>query len=134
MPTVPVVRNAILKTIQEEGPMTAADIADHLEISRERISGAIVVMRSYGTKFLRIVNYKRQRGNGGREAPVYALGPGKDAPRPVMNSIEENRKRQARYRDKHRMIIRLRTQQRRRGAVNPFLQLVKGNRDERART
>lgn len=125
MPTVPVVRNAIIKTLQEEGPMTAADIADHLEMEKERVSGAIVLMRHHGTKFLHIVNYKRQRGNGGREAPVYALGPGKDAPRPVMNSIEENRKRQARYRDKHRMIIRLRTQQRRHGAVNPFAQLVR---------
>lgn len=125
MPTVPVVRNAIIKTLQEEGPMTAADIADHLEMDKERVSGAIVLMRQHGTKFLHIVNYKRQRGNGGREAPVYALGPGKDAPRPVMNSIEENRKRQARYRDKHRILIRLRTQQRRRGAVNPFAQLMR---------
>lgn len=105
--------------------MTAADIADHLEMDKERVSGAIVLMRQHGTKFLHIVNYKRQRGNGGREAPVYALGPGKDAPRPVMNSIEENRKRQARYRDKHRILIRLRTQQRRRGAVNPFAQLMR---------
>jgi hypothetical protein len=134
MPTVPIVRNAILNAIAMEGPMTSAELAEHLEIEKSRISGAIVIMRSYGTKFLRISSYQRQRGNGGREAPVYALGPGVDAPRPVMNSIEENRKRQARYREKHRMLIRLRTQQKRHGAVNPFSQLVKGTRDDRTRT
>jgi len=125
MPTVPVVRNAIIEAIRNEGPMTSAELSEYLDVSRPRISGAIVIMREYGTKFLRIVGYRRQRGTGGREAPIYALGPGTDAPRPVMNSLEENRKRQARYRKKYRLILRLRTQQRRKGVVNPFLQLVK---------
>lgn len=123
MPAVPVTREAILAAIAAEGPMTAAELTEALGKSRQAIGGSINGMREHGTEFLRITSYRRQRGRGGREAPVYGLGPGQDAKRPVMDTLEESRKRQARYREKNRALIRLRTQKRRRGQVNPFAQL-----------
>lgn len=134
MPTVPTTRNAIIALIQEHGSMTAADIAEHLGWTRQRVNGAITQARiDHGTWFFRIAGYRRQRGRGGREAPVYGLGPGKDVARPVMNSIEENRKRQARYRERNRAVINLRNTARRSSQINPFYQLI-ARTNERPRT
>lgn len=115
------IREAILALIGDEGPMTAAEITEALGITRRSVDSSIHEMRDYGTKFLRITSYKRQRGRGGREAPVYGLGPGQDAKRPVMNTPEEAKKRQERYREKNRFILRVRQQKKRHGTVNPFL-------------
>jgi hypothetical protein len=124
MPSPSITRDAILDLIAREGPMTAAEITETLGRTRQSVTGSIVIMRKYGAQYLRISSYRRQRGRQGSEAPVYALGPGKDAKRPDIRTNEEDRKRQARYRDKNRALIRLRQQKRRRGSVNPFLQLV----------
>lgn len=124
MPCVPITRNAILQLLENEGPMTAAEITEALGFTRKRVDGCITTARQdHGTKFFRISSFRRQQGNGGREAPVYTLGPGSDAKRPIMHGIEEHRKRNARYRDKNRALINLRNQKRRHGTVNPFAQL-----------
>lgn len=127
MPTVPTTRNTITALIQEHGSMTAAEIADMLGWTRQRVNGCITQARiDHGTWFFRISAYRRQEGHGGREAPVYGLGPGKDAARPVMNSIEEHRARQARYRDRNRLVINMRNRARRSGTMaHPFDQLLR---------
>lgn len=125
MPTVPVTREAILAAIAEDGPMTAAELTEATGKTRRAIDASINAMREHGTKFLRITSYRRQRGRGGREATVYGLGPGPDAKRPALDTPEEAKARQARYREKNRTLLRLRMHRRRRGQVNPFLQLIK---------
>lgn len=122
MPTVPVTRSLILDLLREHGPMTSAQVAQELDWPRSRVNGCIAKARGdHGTRYFVIVGYHAQRGRGGREAPVYAPGPGKDAPRPVF----EEKKRQQRYRDKHRVLINLRSRVRRGKAVTPFDQLFK---------
>lgn len=127
MPTVPTARNTIVAAIQQAGSMTAAEIAEYLEWPQRRVCGCITTARiDHGTWFFRVVGYKRQRGHGGREAAIFGLGPGKDAPRPVMDSPQENRKRQARYRERHRAVINMRNRARRSGTVpSPFDQLLR---------
>jgi predicted ArsR family transcriptional regulator len=124
MPAVPVTRDAILALLAEEGPMTAAEITEHIGKHRKAIDASINVMRSYGTQYIHITSYRKTRGKSGREAPVYGLGNAQDAKRPTFGTAEDERKAQQRYRDKHRGLIRLRAQKRRHGTVNPFLQLV----------
>ena len=107
--------------------MTAAEITDYLGWERRRVNMCITTAREdHGTKFFRITSYRRQQGHGGREAPVYGVGPQKDAPRPVMNSPEDERARKKRYRDRNRAVINLRNRARRSKTVtNPFEQLIR---------
>ncbi len=117
---------AIEKLLREQGPMTAAEIAEALEFTRSRVDASIIEARKrYGTTHFRITGYKRQVGIQGREAAVFAAGPGKDVPRPAMDTLDDRRAIQQRYRDKYRYILRMRNQKRRHGALNPFL-LVMG--------
>jgi DNA-binding transcriptional regulator GbsR (MarR family) len=121
MPCIPITRNAIARLLQEEGPLTAAEITEALQFNRKRVDASIVEARKkYGTDIFRIAGYKRQVGVGGREAPIYAVGPGQDARRPKMNTAEDKKKIQERYREKHKYILRLRTHKRRHGEINPF--------------
>lgn len=121
MPCVPITRNAIFKLLQEQGPMTAAEIAEALEFTRKRVDASIIEARAkYSTQFFRITGYVRQVGVQGREAPIYGVGPKPDVKRPPMNTSEDKRRIQERYREKHKYIIRLRTHKRRHGAINPF--------------
>ncbi len=117
-------RNAILALLASEGPMTAAELTQEIGKTRNAINNSLYQMRLYGTKYLRIAHYRRQRGRSGDAAAVYALGPGRDVPFPKLNTPEELQKKNARYRDKNRAVLRLRMQKRRKGSVNPFAQLI----------
>lgn len=125
MPSPPRTRNAILAAIREHGPMTVAELVEVTGKTRHSIDAAIINMRERGTEFLRVKGYQRQVGNGGIAASIYDLGPGKDAKRPDLSTIEAHRERQARYRDKNRAVINARTNARRGRPINPFLQLMR---------
>jgi hypothetical protein len=108
--------------------MTSAQIAQELGWPRPRVNGCIAKARGdHGTRFFVITGYHVQRGHGGREAPVYAPGPGKDIPRPVFPESD----RQKRYRDKHRVVINLRSRARRGKTAAPFDQLLKLSKKEK---
>ena len=122
MPCTPITRNAIVKLLNEQGPMTAAEIADALEFNRKRVDGSIVKARqAHGTEIFRIAGYRRQVGIQGREAAIYALGPGDDARRPRMDTKRDRQRIKERYREKYKYILRLRDQKRRNGSINHFL-------------
>jgi len=121
----PTTRDAILALLAEQGPLTAAQIAEELNKTRRSIDGALNGARKkYGTQYFRIAGYARQVGIRGREAPQYAPGPKPDAKRPDMRTDEDAKRIQARYREKYRYILRLRTQKRRHGSINPFLAIL----------
>ncbi len=125
MPCVPITRNAIYKLLQEQGPITAAEIADALEFTRRRVDSSIITSRKeYGTEHFRIAGYKRQVGIQGHEAAIFAAGPGYDVRRPKMNTQNDRRKIQERYREKYRHILRMRNQKKRHGTLNPFLLIL----------
>ena len=125
MPAAPITRNAISKLLMHEGPMTAAEIAETLEFNRKRVDGSIVEARKrYGSEVFRITGYRRQVGIQGREAPVYAVGPGVDARRPRMDTKRDIQKIKERYREKYKYILRLRDQKRRHGSINPFMLIM----------
>lgn len=121
MPSAPITRNIIEKLLREQGPMTAAEITEALGFTRTRVDGSIVEARKrYGHQIFRIAGYKRQVGVQGREAPIYGIGPDKDVRRPQMDSPKDKKRIQERYREKYKIIIRLRDQKRRKGYLNPF--------------
>lgn len=80
MPTIPTTRDAIRAALRTDGPMTAAELARALGRKVKTIDSALSCARRYGTKYIRITGYERRLGTSGRMAPVYDLGPGRDAP------------------------------------------------------
>lgn len=83
MPTPPTTRDAITKALTDCGPMTVAELVEHLQWTRTRVDGCISLARAnHPGQFFRIVRYRHGRG---REAAVYAAGPGKDAKRPTFD-------------------------------------------------
>ena len=117
-------RESILALLASEGPMTAAELTEEIGKTRNAINASLYQMRLYGTKYIRIAHYRRQLGKSGDAAAVFALGPGRDVPFPKLNTPEERKKKNARYRDKYRAVLLLRMQKRRQGSVNPFAQLI----------
>lgn len=123
MPQPAYTRTAILQALLEHGNMSAAEITEVLQLPRTTIHGSLAGARKkYGTWFFRITGWRRQQGQGGREIPIYGPGPGTDAPRPDLGA-KARRETQQRYADRHRTVINLRAQ-RKRGRLNPFMQLV----------
>lgn len=119
------IRDAITEAIERDGPMTGAELADTLNVPRKQIDSSLAHARyEYGTKFFRISGYARQVGIGGREAPIYAIGPEPDEPRPKMNSKRDRKKIQERYRDKNRAVIRARDRKRKGITSNHFLDIL----------
>lgn len=118
-------RTAILQELREQGPLSAAEIAEALQLPRKTTDAALIGARkTYGTKHFRVVDWRRQIGRGGREIPVYGPGPGSDKPRPELG---EQARRETRQRHEQRMreVRRLRERQRRGHPINPWMQLIK---------
>lgn len=119
-------RNAIIELIREHGPLSAAEITDLLKMNRVTVSSCIGAAREkYGTKFFRIADYGRQQGKGGREIPIYGLGPRSDV-RPPQLGDQARKESQKRYVDKMRATINAKNRLRRNKGVpiNPFQQLI----------
>lgn len=108
--------------------MTYAEIADELDMKQKSVEGCLRHDRKQrGTANFRVIKYRPVRGKGGRFQPIIGLGPGEDAKRPrVANKRQNARARDARYRDKHRAVIRARTRVRRgsKTPTSPFAGLL----------
>lgn len=86
MPKPPATRDAITAALKECGPMSVSELVEYLGWPRNRVDACITTARSNNPgKFFRIVRYRKQVGVQGREAAVYAAGPGPDAQRPAFD-------------------------------------------------
>lgn len=119
------VRDAISALLERDGPLTAAEITHQLGLDRTKVDSSIIHARQkYGTQFFRIAAYQRQVGVGGREAPMYGIGPEPDARRPRMDTKRDKQLIQERYRDKYRAVLRLRDRKRKGSRSNHFLDIL----------
>ena len=85
--------------------MTAYELADELGKTVRAIHSSIWSERERrGTDRLRVRGWKRAYGTSGRPSPIYGLGPGNDAKRPVALTKAQ---RGRRYREKHAIKLRL---------------------------
>lgn len=117
-------RDKVLALLKSEGPLTCAEMADMLLMDVRSINSAVRIARKLTgkDKILYIHSWKRSYGTRGRWAARWDLGSQQDRKPPVSDRNENNR----RYREKHREVLRLRTQVRRHGAesINPFFQTL----------
>lgn len=119
-------RTAIQQLIRDNGPMSAADLTEALQMNRVTVTSCITAAREkYGTQFFRIADYRRQEGQGGREAPIYGLGPEPDV-KPIKLGAKARKQTQKRYAEKMRATINVKHRVRRGAAdaINPFEQLI----------
>lgn len=125
MPMPPVTRDAITAALKECGPMTVPELVEYLGWSRNRVDACITTAReNHPGKFFRIVRYRNQAGIQGREAAVYAAGPGPDAKRPEFDA-EHQRERKHRYYLSNRAIWAARRKTRTgQGAASPWSGLL----------
>lgn len=122
MPTPPITREAVFRTLYEYGPMTAQEISDTTGIKRGKIDGAINKAKPHGIFYIKA--WRRQPpGTKGAISPVYDIGNKRNAPKPDRLDSKE---RNARYREQNKALIRLRCAKRRnpQSLVNPFAQLI----------
>ncbi len=123
MSRYPTVRDAITETLNSCGPMTTLEIAQLLGWSRYKVHASITRAReNHPGKFFRVTGYQRQDAIQGREARVFAVGPGPDASRPPFANAAE-RKNHYYLRNRARFAL---DRKRRAGAAatNPWAGLV----------
>lgn len=108
-------------------PMTMREIVQFTGLSMSKVNGCIMHWREVsGNKVFRIRCWQYEEGQGVGYLPVWALGPGPDAPKPGV----DRRERDQRWRERNRMLIRARSVLERAKAkgvqveVNPFSQLL----------
>lgn len=87
-------------------PMSTQELAEYLGISLRYAQEYMVAMRNMGTinrKRLRIVGWNSalEERRSGSPAPIYAIGTGKDAPKPEPLTEKETAKR---YWDKYKSV------------------------------
>lgn len=90
----------ILERLQDGGPATVAQLTLELGTTTGTIDSAVRRLRRKGG-VIRIVGYKLHRGSGGREAAIFAFGPGRDAKRPDFSNAQREAER--RYAEKRRI-------------------------------
>lgn len=124
MPVPPVVRDAITKALRDLGPMSAEEIAEATGLPRGKVDGAMARARkNHPGKFFRVSRWRDQSGRQGREIPIYAAAPGKDADRPVF----DDDRRKALNRRNYRENRAIRAAQRRRrigSSASPWAGLI----------
>lgn len=119
-------RDKLLAALRECGPMTAAELAEYTGMHRGAVNGAINGWReSNPRRFFAIVDWRRPVGNGGRMAPVYRAGPGRDVPAPVIDKVAAARLYSQRYKARHKAIVSAKERARSGSALVgcPFAQL-----------
>lgn len=104
-------RQPIVAALQEHGPMTMPDIADLLQLPRQKVSTTIRNARAgHPGIFFRVVGYRNpdeldlSMGCKSRRQ-IYAAEQGADMPRPKVNKTLRRKRTQKRYRDKNKAII-----------------------------
>lgn len=125
MPKPPDTRDAITAALKECGPMTVPELAEHLGWTRNRVNTATTTARAaHPGKFFRIVRYISKHGVQGRETPVYAAGPGPDAPRPVFDDAHKLESKRRYYRNNRAMWAASRKRRAGQGAASPWSGLI----------
>lgn len=120
----PIHRSRIVAALQEAGPMTATEVAEHLELPQKIVRACIASTRwLLPQQVFRIVRYRPVTGYRGRDLPVYAAEAGPDATH-IVNTAKRRKQAEARYREKHRASINARGRTAAMAPVNPWLQLA----------
>lgn len=127
-------RAQIIALLKLHGPMTAADIADRLDMSTIKVGAVIASARfQHPGKLIRIVRYVPLTGKRLRDICVFAAKPGPDVQRKPYEGDKLAKRRaetKARYRDRNRAAINARSHVRKTArtgrpiATNPWLQLA----------
>lgn len=90
----------ILDWLENGERATVIQLAERLGVTKPAAESAVRRLREKRGK-LRIVGWSLSRGKGGRESPIYALGPGRDEPRPdFTNAVKDYYRR---YNEKRRV-------------------------------
>lgn len=125
MPVPPITRDAITAALKECGPMTVQELIEYLGWPRNRVDACITTARAdHPGKFFRIVRYRKQVGVQGREAAVYAAGPGPDAPRPAFDDVHRREVKQRYYLGNRAIWAAKRKSRTGQGAASPWGGLV----------
>lgn len=124
-------RDAVLAALRERGPMTAHEVAEHLEMPHNIVRNTIGTTRNLRPgQLIRVVAYRPVIGRRARDEFVFAAQAGPDVERKPINMEKRRKERQARYRQKHSGTIKVRERVRnakRRGAqpvINMWAGLV----------
>ena len=82
---------AILDVLDMDGPSTPKEIAARTGLAYRSLYSSEMnyIGKLHGEKRIYIAGWRRQTGHGGPPQPVYALGKGKDTPRPKPKSSSE---------------------------------------------
>ncbi len=89
MPVPPITRDTITAALVEFGPMSVLEIMEATGFGRQRVNSCLNTARhDHPRTFFKIVDYQRNVGVQGREIPIYAAGPGRDALRPAFKKKE----------------------------------------------
>lgn len=131
MPAVPTSRKMLLALFDQEDrePMTAAEIAEELGWNRHTVDSIIRYARPSEDKpdrekLLYIAGWKRSTGTKGRWGARYAPGNLPDVREPKRDS---SKVRNARYRKKHGLLVKLRDRVDDGVKVDPWITLLNPN-------
>jgi len=134
MPYEPINRRQIVAALQEHGPMTRHEIAEHLGWPIAKVGTTMSSTRwLLPGKVLRIVGYRAITGRYARDVAVFAAQAGPDLARPAADPVQRRQAAQARYRDKNRVAIKAAARLKRARdtgrdvVVNPWLDLAPPN-------
>lgn len=110
-------REMVATALREMGHMTAVEIADHLDVPRNRVNSTLTHHRNGGrsSKIFRVANWVWVDRRGW--VPAYGIGPAADADKPKPNKQEN----QARYRERMKSVFRSKAKT---FAGNPFGELI----------
>lgn len=101
-------RTAVIAAIQEHGPMTCAEVAEALGWPHSRAHETIANARRWQPgKVFRVVRYRKTPAKG-KDLSVYAFRPGKDAPRPKIDTKARRQEAARRYQAKNQAVINAR--------------------------
>ena len=120
----PIHRSRIVAALQDAGSMTAAELAEYLDLPKKVVCACIASTRwLLPQQVFRIVRYQPVTGRRGRDLSVFAAEAGADAPHYV-NPKQRRKQAEARYRTKHRAVINARSRAKSTAPINPWLQLA----------
>lgn len=125
MPVPPATRDAITAALKELGPMSVPELVEQLGLQRSQVNAAMTTARAnHPGKFFRIVRYQAQQGIQGRETPVYAAGPGPDAPRPSFDDAHKRENKRRYYQNNRAMWAARRKSRTGQGTASPWAGLL----------
>lgn len=97
--------------------MCASELAAVAGVASTSITYTLKLWRNVEPGALHIVGWKRQVGCGGRYGAVWALGPGKDVPKPLCDKNSTHRS----WRQNNRLRLKLKDRARKGNPIPPWL-------------